>query len=856
MKKNWIIATLSALAASGGAFAQVGNDNCATPTPIMGDGIYNYDLGAATASNQGWLVQCLPGINFMGRDVWYCWTATCTGMVEISTCGLTQGDTLIAIYPDTVGCQCPGDAGPLCCNDNFCDKQSYVTCEVVCGRRYLIQVGTRPNDPGFPGQVRISCDGKPCGDPPVLTAPECGTCCGARPPIVDSLTTPFAAGQVAVATEFHDNSVGAAVMLVDIGDQSAAPVGGPPLANWNTQRYSHPNWSVESLGTVFGVTFDGSGNIFAAHTVVYPGWFMDPDPVGYGGVGAIYRLDGANGATSVLKNLPQQLDPSLPAPTQYPGVGQLDFDCSRNIVVASNFEDGRIYSINAASGAVHAYDFATGNIAGPMNGTGMQLAEAGDPVGAAPLGERVWAVKVAGDRVYYSVWGQDSCNSNGGANTIRSVELTAAGAFVAGTDRLELVLPPLAGYGFSNPVADISFDDECCMLVSERSMCSVSESSAHSSRSMRFCFDSAAGAWAAPTVYGVGLWSQQTNSAGGVDFVLGSNGPQIWSISDAVQLNYPNPTIYGLTSAPIAGGDSTDGPNVDLDGDLVGGQKYQLGSLDITCWETQNPCEFTTEDIDCKLNDDGTFSFVWTVTLTNNSPVPANILILPDDAFAPNNVILLNPPLQQGESTSLDIVINAGEPGSTFCFGATLAGSTGDECCTTEICIDLPECRCFESDEYVQDLPGIGSFSFGLTMTNISTTPAFTAQWLTFAVAPGYPGTSVNPTLLNIGALPVGSSISTIPVTVTTALPPGSLIKIIVGMHSSTFHPCCFREIDVYVPADLPVSVPGDINGDGTVDAADLSVMLANWGMGGPADLNDDGTTDAADLAILLANWG
>ncbi len=50
--------------------------------------------------------------------------------------------------------------------------------------------------------------------------------------------------------------------------------------------------------------------------------------------------------------------------------------------------------------------------------------------------------------------------------------------------------------------------------------------------------------------------------------------------------------------------------------------------------------------------------------------------------------------------------------------------------------------------------------------------------------------------------------------------------------------------------------VLGDLNGDGTVDAADLGILLGAWGSaGGAADLNDDGIVDAADLGILLGSW-
>lgn len=49
--------------------------------------------------------------------------------------------------------------------------------------------------------------------------------------------------------------------------------------------------------------------------------------------------------------------------------------------------------------------------------------------------------------------------------------------------------------------------------------------------------------------------------------------------------------------------------------------------------------------------------------------------------------------------------------------------------------------------------------------------------------------------------------------------------------------------------------VPGDFNGDGEVDGADLGIFLAGWGGSGPTDLNGDGTTDGADLGLLLTLW-
>ncbi len=52
---------------------------------------------------------------------------------------------------------------------------------------------------------------------------------------------------------------------------------------------------------------------------------------------------------------------------------------------------------------------------------------------------------------------------------------------------------------------------------------------------------------------------------------------------------------------------------------------------------------------------------------------------------------------------------------------------------------------------------------------------------------------------------------------------------------------------------------PADLNNDGTVNAADLSTVLASWGACGktcPADIDGNGMVDAADLSAVLAAWG
>ncbi len=63
-------------------------------------------------------------------------------------------------------------------------------------------------------------------------------------------------------------------------------------------------------------------------------------------------------------------------------------------------------------------------------------------------------------------------------------------------------------------------------------------------------------------------------------------------------------------------------------------------------------------------------------------------------------------------------------------------------------------------------------------------------------------------------------------------------------------------------PAEFTVgglALPGDANGDGTVDDRDLNVVLAHWGDAGgwaQGDFDASGVIDDRDLSVLLSHWG
>jgi len=835
MKLGHLVSIVASVASAPLAFAQ--SDNCSSPMPIAGGGVYQFDLSTFTAT-QGVAQACVVGGQVV-RDGWYCWTADCDGIVTIDTCSNLQVDTTLAIYPFDIGCNCPGDLPPLCCSDDDCGKQARITCEVRCGMRYLIRIGAK-NSPIYTGTMTIQCNGNPCGggggEPgePI----KCAPCCGGRPALVDSTAVNFNTGAVAAGTNYNMFG-GPAVRLFDLGNQGSAPIG--TVTSWNTGTYTHPSWTQNSLGTVFGVVIDDEGNTIVTQSIVY----MTNAVGSLGGAGSVYRLDSDDGAVTELIRLPNATTTAFP---QGSGLGQVDYSCASELYYVSNFEDGRIYAIDKAGAVKSTFDHATGTVTGALPAGGLQ--EPNDVAGPVPLGERVWAVKAVDGRLVYSLWIEDNGNPNPIRNNeIWSVAVDANGLFVAGTVQFEVSMPDF-DVDVTNPVADIAFDANCCMFASERGMYGIDDTAAHTGRLMKFC--SGKQGWQlAPETFAIGMGFDR-NSVGGVDIEGGAND-RVWSIGDAIQIDWSTPNnIYGLIGFPSAGGDRDNSILIDFDNVFSDQQKTQLGSIDLSCVDAQtSSCEFKTNVLECVPTADGFFAFNWEVEITNNSSSEANLLILSHPAFAPNNVVVLTPPLQPGNSIVLNIPIEGLAQGETICFNATLASSSAQECCSEEICLEMPVCDCFLFDAQVSDNPGVGSFDLSLTVFNVE---SFVGEWFTFAVAPGYAAT-VSPSLVNIPSLNPWTGLAIAPVTVTTSLPAGSQIILIVGMHSQSFHPCCFREILITVPGQSGSSTPGDANADGRIDAADLSLVLGGWGQAGAGDINGDGTTDAQDLSMVLANW-
>ena len=124
------------------------NDNCQNAKPI-GD-VTNMAFNTTSATQDG------PRLCMTGPNIWYCYTATCTGNVTVSLAGSSY-DTMLAVYD---GCKCYPTANDMIeCNDDFGNtRQSKIVFVATAGNQYLIEIGGYANEKGA-GLLTISCEG-------------------------------------------------------------------------------------------------------------------------------------------------------------------------------------------------------------------------------------------------------------------------------------------------------------------------------------------------------------------------------------------------------------------------------------------------------------------------------------------------------------------------------------------------------------------------------------------------------------------------------------------------------------------------------------------------------------------------
>ncbi|MCH2162472.1 MAG: hypothetical protein MK085_11445 [Phycisphaerales bacterium] len=822
------------------------NDDCVNAEVISGEGLFLFDNDNATTSGFPLLDACGGDGYVIENDIWYEWTSTCDGQVTFSTCSLTSYNTRMALYTSQ---GCPADPKFLvCCGDDECDKQTEIVCEVQCDEVYYLQIGgTNPDESGS-GEFLVTCS-KPCvkdpgGDPGSEQPDGCEACCESRPQYSDPTYQAFGGGQVAFQTRRSFFSSNTVLVAFDLTDEANAPLG----SNWMAPRFEPQTWSLDQLGSIFGVAVNALGDVFVAHSSVYGVEGMGGfDVIGaVGNPGSIYRIDPVTAAATEWCLLPNTQDPAItPSSESWPGVGNIAWDCGNRQMYASNFDDGRIYRIDAAGVIVETYDHATGVVSAGG------APEANDPDGFAPLGERVWGVCPTENRLYYSIWVEDVERQDPNrANEIWSVGLGAGGSFLAGTTVKEIDMPGLGSQQYSNPVSDIAISDECCLIVGERTMRGDTNTGAHAGRIKTFCFDDASSSWIdSGDVFEVG--PSNNNCAGGVDFDNGPD-PYVYGTADALQFN-PE-TIYGLVGLPIYGGIYEDSILIDSDGNLVDQDKSRMGSVEMTCWEAVAQSECLAEGtLDCII-EDGQLSVNYDleITITNNSGQDAHFLNIVgpvDDHSIPLA------PLPDGSSTTVNLTLLGPISVDVICLDLVLLNSDSEACCAMELCLEVPDCDCAVID--VVDVACIedGIYQFTFQVTNLYDPHIF--ESLFFNSDAGSPA-SFNPDWVSLGGLPPFATSGVLgPVTVTTSQVPGDVVSVQVGLHNESLKECCVEILEFVLPeCDGPSGCTPDLNGDGVVDGADLGLLLGNFGGIGLGDIDCDGDVDGADLGLLLSAWG
>ncbi len=151
------------------------NDYCPNATTVT-DGATPFNLTGSTFACPA--DACTPNAR---NDLWYNYTATCTGRATIQTCGPSSGqspDTNLVVYPDCTKCP-PSSASPVgCSTDVFgsCGFASRVTVDTVQGQCFKIRV---TDNQGFAvsGNLTISCvqanDCQPNGIPDDVEIANC-----------------------------------------------------------------------------------------------------------------------------------------------------------------------------------------------------------------------------------------------------------------------------------------------------------------------------------------------------------------------------------------------------------------------------------------------------------------------------------------------------------------------------------------------------------------------------------------------------------------------------------------------------------------------------------------------------------
>jgi hypothetical protein len=316
----------------------------------------------------------------------------------------------------------------------------------------------------------------------------------------------------------------------------------------------------KDVGQVFGVALDDATppNIYVAATSLFglnivtrardgsvvrrkkggpgAGWMKGQFGLELqGGPGAIYKVDGRSGVTTLFANVTLN---GVPNPAT--GLGNLAYDAAHKQLFVSDLYTGMIHRFDLDGRYLGApFDHGVSGLGAaqiapvpfnPANRPNIANAsfdsEQAATWGFAPAARRVWGLAVHEERLYYSAGNGSAANGP----QIWSVGIQTDGNFAA-DPRWELDVPAQAG---QLPISDIAFSRQGAMILAQRAAIAASYdysafTQAGEPRVLRFWLKEAndppsPGRWKlAPEEYAVGFAGDYRNTNGGVALGYGYN---------------------------------------------------------------------------------------------------------------------------------------------------------------------------------------------------------------------------------------------------------------------------------------------------------------------------------------------
>jgi hypothetical protein len=371
-----------------------------------------------------------------------------------------------------------------------------------------------------------------------------------------------------------------------------------PGLNWSSFYYTDPRWIRDSIGLVFGTTFDNNKNIYISATR-----FFGIQPIGKS-TGAIYKIDGITGEPKLFFDL-------------NPGGSRTDFALGNlkffnGYIYVSNLKDGKLYAINVANPNNLSLNYSYL----PSSWT------AGDK----PCGLAIRNIGV-NPRLFFSRNG-----FNATTTSIYSIDLNSNGSF--GTNQIYEI--SIASYSNNDdPITDMAFNkDFSQLLLAQKSnkdhnggyvqINTWNHNSvnniyryAHTASIIKFAQNpsgtNSGDNWTNQmSNFEIGAFHQKSNSSGGVDFSdfeINKNkstycDTSIYATTDLIFANptyVPSPPItsswtycYGITGFKNQQNAGTqNGINIDSDNSSTYFTKGVHGDIEIldTSLQCPKPCQ-------------------------------------------------------------------------------------------------------------------------------------------------------------------------------------------------------------------------------------------------------------------------